>query len=313
MAEDRPLEALTVSAPATSANLGPGFDCLAVALDLGNAVVITRRPGPLEVRVTGEGEGEVPEDASNLVCQALEMGLDSLDGLAIECRNRIPLGRGLGSSAAAVCSGLVAANALGRLRWTPDDLLARATAIEGHADNAAACILGGLVAVGPGPTGRLIALPEELTFVAVIPEARTSTDDARRAMPAEVPLADVAATLANAVGLTLALCESRLDDLPALLEDRVHEPHRAPRIPGVEVVRGLVDGGDCVGATISGSGPAMLLWCRQDGAARVAAAAEAALATAGIAARVRPSRPSAAGVRARWTGGSDLRLARAVG
>ena len=118
------LESLTVSAPATSANLGPGFDCLAVALDLGNAVVVQRRPGPLEVTVTGEGAGELAEDASNLFCRALASGLGSLDGLGVECRNRIPLGRGLGSSAAAVCAGLVAANALGGLRWTPDDLLA---------------------------------------------------------------------------------------------------------------------------------------------------------------------------------------------
>jgi homoserine kinase len=310
---ERPLEALTVSAPATSANLGPGFDCLAVALDLGNAVVITRRPGPLEVTVTGEGVGEVPEDASNLVCRAIESGLGSLDGLAIECRNRIPLGRGLGSSAAAVCSGLVAANALGGLRWTPDDLLARAAAIEGHADNAAACLLGGLVAVGPGPVGRLLPVPDDLSFVAVIPQERTSTAVARQALPADVPLGDAAFTLANAIGLALALCEGRLDDVPALLEDRLHEPYRGPLIPGLGVVRGLVDGHECLGATISGSGPSMLLWCRQEGAVGVAAAAEAALSRAGVVAVVRPSRRTPIGVRARWTGGADLRLARAVG
>ncbi len=309
----RALEALTVSAPATSANLGPGFDCLAVALDLGNAVVITRRPGPLEVRVTGEGAGELVEDASNLVCRAIASGLGSLEDLDIECRNRIPLGRGLGSSAAAVCSGLVAANALGGLRWTPDDLLARAADIEGHADNAAACLLGGLVSVSPGPVGRLVPAPEDLAFVAVIPEARTSTDIARRALPEQVSLADAAHTLANAVGLTLALCEGRLEDLPGLLDDRLHEPHRGALTPGFDVVRSLVDGERCLGATISGSGPTMLLWCRHEDSEGVATAARAALAEVDVAARVRPSRRSAAGVRARWTGGADLRLARAVG
>lgn len=312
MAERAP-EALTVSAPATSANLGPGFDCLAVALDLGNAVVISRRPGPLAVTVTGEGAGEVPEDAGNLVCRSLASGLGSLDGLHVECRNRIPLGRGLGSSAAAVCAGLVAANALGGLRWTPDDLLARAARIEGHADNAAACLTGGLVAVGPGPVARPIPVPDDLAFLAVIPEGRVSTDAARRALPEAVALPDVTATLANAVGLTLALREGRIDDLPPLLEDRVHEPHRGPLIDGLDAVRGVVDGRRCLGATISGSGPSVLLWVRPDAAGEVAAAAEAALHTAGVAARVRPSRPSAAGVRARWTGGADLRLARAVG
>ena len=307
------LEALTVSAPATSANLGPGFDCLAVALDLGNAVVITRRPGPLEVRVAGEGTGEVPEDETNLVCRALLHGLGSLEGLHVECRNRIPLGRGLGSSAAAVCSGLVAANALGGLRWTPDDLLAHAAELEGHADNAAACLSGGMVAVAPGPVARPVPVPEGLAFLSVIPECRTSTDDARLAMPEQIPLADVTRTLRNGIGLALALVEGRLEDITVLLHDHVHEPYRGALVPGLEAVRGLVDGDGCLGATISGSGPSMLLWCRADASSEVAAAAEAALRKAGVTARVRPSRPSAAGVRARWTGGSDLRLARAVG
>jgi homoserine kinase len=307
------LEALTVTAPATSANLGPGFDCLAVALDLGNAVVVTRRPGPLRVRVTGEGAGELSEDASNLVCRAIASGLGSLDGLAVECRNRIPLGRGLGSSSAAVCAGLVAANALGGLRWTPDELLARATELEGHPDNAAACLGGGIVAAGPGPVARPVPLPEELAFVVVIPEARISTDSARRSLPDSVPLADAAATLSNAVGLTLALCEGRLGDLPGLLADRLHEPYRADLVPSIEAIRGLVDGERCLGATISGSGPSMLLWCRRAESDDLAAAARRVLSRAGAAARVRPSRASAAGVRARWTGGADLRLARAVG
>ena len=307
------LENLTVSAPATSANLGPGFDCLAVALDMGNAVVIERRPGPLSVKVTGEGAGEVPEDATNLVCVALASGLGSLDGLAIECKNRIPLGRGLGSSAAAVCSGLIAANALGGLRWTPDDLLARATEIEGHSDNAAACLNGGLVAVVPGPVAQQVPLPEGLAFIAVIPDCRTSTDEARTALPETVALADAARTLSRAVGLTLALCEGRLDDLPALLEDFLHEPHRGPLVPGIDTIRGLVDGEGCLGATISGSGPTMLLWTRADATADVAASAEKALAAQGIDAKVRPSKCAPVGCRARWTGGSDLRLARAVG
>lgn len=306
-------EALTVTAPATSANLGPGFDCLAVALDLANAVVITRRPGPLEVRVTGEGAGEVPADGSNLVCRALASGIGDLDGLLVECRNRIPLGRGLGSSAAAACAGLVAANALGALRWSPDEMLARATELEGHADNAAACIDGGLVAVGPGPRARQVPVPDGLVFVAVVPRQRVSTARARSALPAAVPTGDAAVTLAHGIGLALALAEGRLDELPPVLHDRLHEPYRAPLVPGIEALRALVDGEGCLGATISGSGPTMLLWCRAEAAERVAAHAEAALVAEGLEGRVRPSKASAVGVRARWTGGADLRLARAVG
>ncbi|MEQ9337875.1 MAG: homoserine kinase, partial [Miltoncostaeaceae bacterium] len=307
-------EALTVSAPATSANLGPGFDVLGLALDLGNALVIRRRPGPLVVRVTGEGAGEIPEDDSNLVCRALMRGLDTLDGLEIECRNRIPLGRGLGSSAATVCAGLVAANALGGLRWSPDDLLDHAADMEGHADNAAACLNGGLVAVAPGMGSRSLDVPEGIAFIVVIPEDRISTGAARRAMPAQVPLADAAATLGHAVGLVLALADGDLGRIADHLgRDALHEPYRAPLVPAFSTVRALVDGRDCLGATISGSGPSMLLWCREESAEEVAAAAETALAEAGHDARVRPSKLSRAGVRARWTGGNDLRLARAVG
>lgn len=306
-------ESLTVSAPATSANLGPGFDCLAVALDMGNAVVVQRRPGPLEVTVTGEGAGELAEDASNLFCRALATGLGSLDGLHVECRNRIPLGRGLGSSAAAVCAGLVAANALGGLRWTPDDLLRRASEMEGHADNAAACLTGGMIAVGPGPVVRPVPVPDDLGFVAVVPQTRTSTSAARKALPQTVPLQDATDTLANAVGLALALAEGRMEDLPEVLHDRLHEPYRGPMVPGIDAIRAVVDGEDCLGATVSGSGPAMLLWCRREFSDRVADAAKAALHRAHVPGTVRPCRPTPVGVRARWTGGADLRLARAVG
>ena len=305
-------EALTVSAPATSANLGPGFDTLGLALDLGNAVVIRRRPGPLAVHVSGEGAGELPEDETNLVCRALASGLGDLDGLEIECRNRIPLARGMGSSAAAACAGLVAANALGALRWSPDELLARAAELDGHADNAAACLTGGLVAVAPGPRAVPVPVPDDLAFVVVIPGSRTSTEAARRAMPAEVPLGTATLTLQRAVALVLALCEGHVEDLEDLLHDSLHEPYRSPLVPGLDGLRALAGRDGCLGVTISGSGPTTLLWCRSGSAQAVADAAEAAMAAAGIEARVRVTQASRAGVRARWTGGAG-RLAAAMG
>jgi homoserine kinase len=305
-------EVLTVSAPATSANLGPGFDTLALALDLANEVRISRRPGPLEVRVVGEGADEVAPDDGNLVCRALASGLADLDGLLVECRNRIPLGRGLGSSAAAVCAGLVAANALGGLRWSPDDLLERAADLEGHADNAAACLVGGIVAVGPGPRAVRIAPPDGLAFVTVIPAERVATGAARLALPPAVPLGEAAATLSRAVGLALALREGRVEDLPPLLVDTLHEPARAGLVPGLEALRALAAGGECLGATISGSGPSVLLWCRAETASRAASLAEEALAREGVAAEVRVARAAPGGVTARW-GEPRTRLAGAVG
>lgn len=274
---------------------------------------MTRRPGPLEVHVTGEGAGELPESADNLVCRAMAQGLDSLDGLIVECDNRIPLGRGLGSSAAAACAGLVAANALGGHRWAPDDLLRRAAAIEGHADNAGACIFGGIVAVGGDARAVQIAPPEELLFVAVVPRERVSTDHARGALPAVVPLADAAETLARAIGLVLALERGELDDLHLLLGDRLHEPYRAPLVPGIERLRGLCGGHGCLGVTISGSGPSVLLWCRRADAAELAARAAEVLAEDGVSAEVSVVRIAPGGVRARWLDGPDTRLAKAVG
>jgi len=307
-------ETLVVTAPATSANLGPGFDALAVALDLSNAVVITRRPGPLTVRVTGEGAGEAAEDAGNLVCRAMRMGLDSLDGLDVECRNRIPFGRGLGSSAAAVCAGLVAANALGSLRWSPADLLARATELEGHADNAAACLEGGLVTVAPGPAALRLTVPEDLAFVAAIPAARVSTDAARRALPGAVPLEEAAATVASAIGLVITLTQGRLEDVGPFLVDHLHEPYRGALVPGLDALRGLVGAEGCYGLTISGSGPTSLLWCHREAAPALAERAGAVLAASGCEARTRVSRIAPTGVRARWTtGAAEPRLERSIG
>jgi homoserine kinase len=306
-------EPLVVTAPASSANLGPGFDTLALALDLSNVVRVEQRPGPLEVRVEGEGAGVLPADETNLVCQAMASGLGELDGLEIVCKNRIPLGRGLGSSSSAICAGLVAANALGGLRWAPDDLLARATAFEGHADNAAACLEGGCIAVAPGPRAVPIALPDELAFIAVIPDQIVATDDARGALPQQVSLGDAASTLCHGIGLALALCEGRLDEIGDFLQDRLHEPYREPSVPAVGGLRGLVDGEGCLGATISGSGPSMLLWCRADAVDGVAGAAEAVLREAGEPGRARISRVAPTGVRARWGGASEVQLAKAIG
>ena len=276
-------------------------------------MTVTRRPGPLEVHVTGEGAGELPESAENLVCRAMAQGLDSLDGLIVECDNRIPLGRGLGSSAAAVCAGLVAANAIGGHRWAPDELLRRAAAIEGHADNAGACIFGGIVAVGGDARAVQIPPPEELLFVTVVPHNRVSTDRARGALPAAVPLADAAETLARAIGLVIALERGELDDLYLLLGDRLHEPYRAPLVPGIEGLRGLCGQHGCLGVTISGSGPSVLLWCRRADAAELAARAGEVLAAAGVSAEVSVLRIAPGGVRARWLDGPDARLAKAVG
>lgn len=307
-------ESLIVTAPATSANLGPGFDVLGAALELSNTFVITRRPGPLAVHVTGEGEGQLPEDETNHVCVALRQGLASLDGLEIECRNHIPQGRGLGSSASAICAGLVAANALGGLRWSPAEILAKAAALEGHADNAAACLTGGIVAVGAHHQTIRLDVPRALGFLAVIPSATVSTQESREALPVAVPIADAATTLANGIRLVLALTQGALDDLPSILDDRLHEPYRGALVPGLDLLRGLVGTNGCLGVTISGSGPTTLLWCRDGDFEALETVARDVLRAGGCDSKVVPARVAQTGVRARWaTPGDAPRLERSIG
>jgi homoserine kinase len=262
--------------------------------------------------VSGEGEGELPGDAGNLVCRALAEGLDDLHGLEVECLNRIPLGRGLGSSAAATCAGLVIANALGGRRWSPDELLRRAALLEGHADNAAACLEGGIAVVAPGPRAVRVAVPDGLAFVSIVPVTRVSTDESRGALPERVPLADAAATLAACAGLVLALERGELDDIPPLLADRLHEPYRAPLVPGHAALSALRDEPGCLGLTVSGSGPSLLAWCRTPAATLVAARAREILAAQDRDSTVSVVRAAPTGVRARW-GGPAGRLARAIG
>lgn len=305
-------EVLSITAPATSANLGPGFDVLALALDLANEVQIIRRPGPLEVHIEGEGADEVPADEDNLFCRALASGIGSLDGLEITCRNRIPLGRGLGSSAAAVCAGLVAANALGDLRWSPSDILARAIEFEGHGDNAAACLDGGVTALVPGPRALRVNPPEGLALVVVIPESRVSTDEARDTMPAEVPVAVAAHSISATAGLLLTLERGYVDEIPEFLVDRLHEPHRGPLCPGLDQLRTL-DAPGLLGVTVSGSGPSMLIWVTPRAAPDIAEAARGALTAAGVTAAVRVERVAPTGIRARWQGTEGARLSRTPG
>ena len=187
---------MTVEVPASSANLGAGYDCLAMALDIVNRVEVEVRGwsrGEVEISVDGEGAGELASDRSNRFVQGLEAALIAVRGempvgaaWRIEMRNKIPLARGLGSSAAATVGGLVAGNALLGEPLTNTDLLRLATEIEGHADNAAAALLGGFTVVGPGE-GGLEALrfdaPRDLRAVLFIPDLRLETKAMRKVLP----------------------------------------------------------------------------------------------------------------------------------
>lgn len=244
---------MIVRAPATSANIGPGFDCAAVALDLWNEVEVTNGDG---VAVAGEGSGELAEDASNLAIRAYALLADPA-GKRFSFTNRIPLERGLGSSAAAIALGLAAAAPAAPL----EDLLAAGLTLEGHSDNLAAALLGGLTLAWDGRAVR-IAERLPLAAVAVVPKVRTSTAASRSALPDAVTHADAAATAGRAALLGAAAVAGDPELFAAALWDRLHEPYRAS--PELAAIRTDLPPG-CAGATLSGSGPTVIAWASEPG------------------------------------------------
>lgn len=261
---------LTVTAPASSANLGPGFDCLAVALELRNEIVVQAGAGDeVAVRAEGEGAAAVPGDASNLFVRAFASTGADPGGLEIAMRNRIPFARGLGSSAATIAAGVAAG-----LAWqgSEADALPAAAALEGHPDNVAAALLGGVTLAWSSPGGaralRLGSCPVD--FVAVVAAGELATERARAALPAQVGHADAVHTAARAALLVAALEQGRTDALSHALDDRLHEPYRAPLVPLLAAVRARLSGLPAFGATLSGAGPSVLVWCERGAGAAVA-------------------------------------------
>jgi homoserine kinase len=239
---------VTVRAPATSANLGPAFDCAAVALELWNELHVSEGDG---VVVEGEGADELPADTSNLAVRAYALLADPA-GKRFRFTNRIPLERGLGSSAAAIALGLAAARPDG----DPEELLAAGLELESHADNLAAALVGGVTLTWEGRIARIAeALP--LAPVALVPRERTSTEASRRSLPSTVAHADAAANAGRAALLAAGAAAGSAELFAAGLDDRLHEPYR-PSL-ALDAIRADLPAG-ARGATLSGSGPTVIVW-----------------------------------------------------
>lgn len=248
-----------VRVPASSANLGPGYDAFAAALALHLE---------LEVEETGtfavETELDVPRDRTNLVVRAFER-LRPADAFTFRIRSKIPLSGGLGSSAAAIVAGLMAADHVFEL---DEDVLEHAIALEGHPDNVAAALQGGFVVVADGAAVRFEP-PPELEGVLVVPHEAVRTEAARAAMPPEVPIGDAVFNVAHTALLMIGLARSDLDLVARGLADRLHQPRRAHLYPrSMELVESARELG-ALGATISGAGPAVLLWSHYEQTAGV--------------------------------------------
>ena len=239
---------LTVRAPATTANLGAGFDCAAVALDLWNEVVIT--------------DGGTP-DRDHLGVQAYER-IDPADGLRFEFYDRIPRERGLGSSASVIAMGLVAAAHVAGRDPDPEWLLREGLPLEGHADNLAAALAGGACLTSQGRIHR-VADTVPAVPIALVPEATVATAEARAALPEEIPFGDAVFSVGRATLLGAGFASGSTDVFAGALNDRLHEPYRAPNAPLLDEIRGEPPAG-ALGATISGSGPTVIVWASHEGA-----------------------------------------------
>lgn len=251
---------VTVRVPATSANLGPGFDALGLALALHDEVTAEVIDGPTRVTVIGEGAGELPTDDYHLVVRAMHAAFDVLGArpirVALTCRNRIPQARGLGSSSAAIVAGIMIAQALsgGEL-----DALRLAADIEGHPDNVAPCLLGGFTIAWTTPAGsRAVGLKPAhgVPLTVLVPAERGLTAEARAALPGSVPFADAALTAGRAALLVHALTAAPYLLLEAT-EDRLHQGYRAPAMPATAALVGRLRGAG-VAAVVSGAGPSVL-------------------------------------------------------
>jgi homoserine kinase len=260
--------------PASSANLGPGFDALGLALRI-YLECRFRASERLTIRASGCDAGAIPSDDSNLIWQtALAVSAHShlpLPPIELEIDNRIPLGKGLGSSAAALTAGVVIADHLLGLDWDRGRILDEAARLEGHPDNVAACVLGGIVAGAIDGHGHVCAirleLPADCELAVLVPDFVLPTSESRAVLPTAYSREDAVFNLQRTGLLVAALATGRMDALSTALHDRLHQPYRARLVPGFEEVLALRAKG-LVGCVLSGAGPSVLIFFER-GAERV--------------------------------------------
>ena len=282
---------VTVRVPATSANLGPGFDCLGLALDLWNEASFSLEGVGLCLEFSGEASEDLPRDEHNMIMRGWRAfsqarGLNMPRGLVVRCHNAVPISSGLGSSASAALLGLLGASAVYQQPLAAADALALAGTLEGHADNAAAALLGGLALIAAKEGGwiaRKVEIPE-LHVAVVLPAFDLPTHAARAALPAQVALKDATYNLGRVALVVEALRTGDLDLLGRVMDDRLHQPYRLPLIPGAyqAVAAGRAAGAAAV--ALSGAGPSLIAFTPGD-PGPAAAAMQAAFQQAGLSSR----------------------------
>jgi homoserine kinase len=289
--------------PASTTNLGPGFDCLGMALRLYNRVTASPSAGGVEITVEGDGASTLPRDETNLVYQAVARVFAAIDrpapGLRIHLVNRIPLRRGLGSSAAAVVGGLLVGNALAGEALSREEILRLAVAMEGHPDNVAPALRGGLTLaalVEDGIAVTQLPIPAGLKAVVAIPELEVETARARAVLPAQVSRGDAIFNVSRTAFVVGALATGDLRPLGWAMEDRLHQPYRAALIPGLMETIAAARGAGAAGASLSGAGSTILALATER-FPEIGAAMQAELARHGLRSRVETLEPDPEGAR----------------
>ncbi|MDE2817535.1 MAG: homoserine kinase [Chloroflexota bacterium] len=264
MASDFP--DIRVRVPASTANLGPGFDAFGMALTVYNAFTVQATTGESEVTVTGEGETELSHAADNLFLHAFARGFseagESPPAISLHMQNDIPLYRGLGSSASATVGGLVAANHMLEKSLSEEKLLQLACDIEGHPDNVAAALFGGLIVCaaegGDIPAYARIPVPPNLHAVVCVPDQHLPTELARSVVPQEVSLGDAVFSVGRAALLLTGIMQSNEESIRAGMQDRLHQPYRATIFPAMQPIMDAALAAGACGSALSGAGSSIL-------------------------------------------------------
>ena len=290
---------VTVKVPATSANIGSGFDCLGIALDVWNTVTV--RVGGCGIEISGEGESDLPADESNLVWQSIaevfEAAGEPMPAMSLRCHNDIPTTRGLGSSSAALVGGLVAGNELCGRPFSESDLLQMAAASEGHPDNVAPALFGGMQ-VAVYDIDRVVTagvpVPEGLSVVLYVPTAPMPTEEARGLLPGEVSRCDAVFNIGRAALLVRAMACADFDHLRLATEDMLHQPARQTIFfPMKNIIRAALSAG-ALGAFLSGAGSTVAAFATEKEFTIGYEMADAAVKS-GIDGEVRVTRPTSVG------------------
>lgn len=265
-------ESVTIKVPATSANCGPGFDCVGIACNLYNTLTLSlSESNEIKLEATGHGEGLLKPSERNFAVKAIRNVLQELGyyktGINIKMHNDVPMSRGLGSSSAAIVGGMTAANAVLGGKLDKQRLFELATQMEGHPDNVAPAIYGGItvsIMDGNKPYCMTIKPPDNLQMIAVVPEFPLATKLAREALPKEVVFADATFNVSRAALFVASMCQNDMSLLEYALKDRLHQPYRSKFIPGMKKVFTAAKKAGAIGCFISGSGSTLMAFAPKD-------------------------------------------------